>query len=52
MPDPIDRAAVLLTEDPSEAVAAARKAAGSGGLILVAGSLYLIGEIRRLLLSA
>lgn len=51
MPDAIDRASVLLTEDPSEAVAAARNAAGNDGLILVAGSLYLIGEIRRLLLS-
>jgi dihydrofolate synthase/folylpolyglutamate synthase len=36
---------VLLHHEPEEAVAAARKLAGPDGMVLVAGSLYLVGRI-------
>ncbi len=38
---------IYLTEKPREAVAKARALAGENDLILVAGSLYLVGEVRQ-----
>ncbi len=33
-------------DDPAEALAAARAEAGSGGIVVVAGSLYLLADLR------
>ena len=39
---------VIQCEDPAEAVREAGRLAGTGGRVLVAGSLYLVGEVRTL----
>jgi dihydrofolate synthase / folylpolyglutamate synthase len=49
LPEKVDRERVCLTESVGEAIAKAREAAGESGIILVTGSLYLVGEVKRLL---
>ncbi|MBF0178967.1 MAG: bifunctional folylpolyglutamate synthase/dihydrofolate synthase [Magnetococcales bacterium] len=44
--------AVTCLADAGQALAAARRSAGPGGRILVTGSLFLVGEVRSLLLSS
>ncbi len=39
--------AVVLQVDPQRAVETARELAGSGGLVVVSGSFYLVGEVRK-----
>jgi dihydrofolate synthase/folylpolyglutamate synthase len=43
---PVTPARVLSADDPLAALAAARMAAGPGGLVVVAGSIFLVGEVR------
>jgi len=45
-------AATAVVADPREAVAAAVAKAGPGGAVLVCGSLYLLGDVRPLLVAA
>jgi len=47
----VDGARVYVTENVDDAIRTALDVSGAGDLILVTGSLYLIGEVRRLLLS-
>jgi dihydrofolate synthase/folylpolyglutamate synthase len=42
-------ACVLEREEPAEALAAARELAGPGGVVVVTGSLYLVGAVKQLL---
>ncbi len=44
--------ALVLCPDPREALEAAKKLAGDGGLVVVTGSLYLVGEIKQALMAA
>jgi dihydrofolate synthase/folylpolyglutamate synthase len=49
VPDDVDRENVLLIEKPQDAIAIAVERTDNGGIILVTGSLYLVGEVRRML---
>ena len=42
---------VLISENPEDGIDMARAEAGSDGAVLVAGSLYLVGDVRDLLIS-
>jgi dihydrofolate synthase/folylpolyglutamate synthase len=44
-PASLNHEAITLTSTPAEALAAARRLTPAGGLVCVAGSLYLVGEI-------
>ena len=46
VPDEVDEKSVFIVDDAPEAFEKARKLAGNDNLILVTGSLYLIGEIK------
>ena len=41
----------LSREETEQALSAAQKSAGEQGVVLICGSLYLAGEIRRLLIA-
>jgi folylpolyglutamate synthase/dihydropteroate synthase len=47
VPDDFDRNKVLLAETVNEAIAKAREITKEGGLILITGSLYLVGEAQK-----
>ncbi|MFT3746287.1 MAG: folylpolyglutamate synthase/dihydrofolate synthase family protein [Pyrinomonadaceae bacterium] len=51
MPDGIDLNKVVVTQTVKDAIAQASNLARDNGLILVTGSLYLIGEVKRILSS-
>jgi dihydrofolate synthase/folylpolyglutamate synthase len=49
IPRDVDSAKAILTDNVEAAIAKARELSGHDGLILVTGSLYLVGEVRRML---
>ena len=49
VPDDFEPERVSVAQDPSEAIARARKVSRPGTLIVVTGSLYLVGEARKIL---
>ena len=49
VPDGLDRERIFITPNATAAIAKARAVSGERDLILVTGSLYLVGEVRRLL---
>ncbi len=49
VPDNFPHEKVSLTDDVREAISTAEKLAGEDGLILVTGSLYLVGEVKSIL---
>ena len=49
LPAAVDRKEVFVTETVEEALAKAREVSTGGDLIVVTGSLYLVGEVKRLL---
>lgn len=51
VPENFDPGRIALAKSPAEALSLARAQAGPKGLIAVTGSLYLVGEIRELLLK-
>jgi dihydrofolate synthase/folylpolyglutamate synthase len=51
VPGDVDPKTVIITQNSAEAIAVAREAAGGHHLIVVTGSLYLVGEARKLLVG-
>jgi dihydrofolate synthase / folylpolyglutamate synthase len=49
IPTEIDRGDLVRTDSVSEAIAVARENSSENGIILITGSLYLVGEARRIL---